>query len=114
MSATSPTVRLVWQPVPSDATLGAAPERLRGRTVIIIGGRPDEAASVASTLAGYGCRTRAIPTDAGVDGEARIVAELGVADAIVDLNVSGRFALERAGAWEGPLLQTVRVLQACY
>jgi NAD(P)-dependent dehydrogenase (short-subunit alcohol dehydrogenase family) len=112
--ATFPATRLVWGAVRSDRSAARSTAKLHGRRILVLGGDPSTASDVAKEVRQSGGAARVIAAGADAEAELDAIRDLGGVDTIVDLNISGTFALENAADWETPLLQSVRVLQACY
>ena len=94
-----PVHRYVWSPTPVPTPPEAQPNLLAGRRVVVLGGTEVHRRTAMRGLERLG---------------ACIVAD-GQVDGIVDLNLLGEpFSPERASAWESPLRQSFRLLQAVY
>lgn len=110
-----PVFRFQWTPV-ALPPVQPRPDRLAGRRVLIIGSASETAQSVAAVLRRLGvepfCFT--LDQDHSDDALARLKAQIGRLDGIIDLNLDSVYSLEQAAAWEEPFRLTIRVVQAFY
>jgi len=120
--STSPVDRFVWHPV-GVAPAAPAPEALRGRRVVVIGGAPAARGRVAEAMRAAGAQVTTPgepPQDAALDPEAvtaaatAAVRAAGGVDGIVDLGVQGAFEPDRHERWKAALMRTTALLQAVY
>ncbi|WP_327678443.1 KR domain-containing protein [Kitasatospora sp. NBC_00458] len=115
-----PVRRHVWEPVETAALPQGAAAGLRGRSVAVVGGREATAAAVGAALTAAGATVHRLAPPAGgrtggfAESAAAFHAAAGRIDGIVDLNVEEPFDRSGPDGWEGPFLQTVALLQACF
>ncbi|MFI0895724.1 SDR family NAD(P)-dependent oxidoreductase [Streptomyces sp. NPDC020983] len=115
-----PVGRYVWEPVETAPLPPGPAPGLRGRVIVVAGGRETAAYAVGARLSAAGAhvhrlappRADAPAADDGVP--ALLAAAGGRLDGIVDLGLPGPFAPTATDAWEPALRQTFRVLQAVH
>lgn len=106
-----PVQRFVWRPVETAPVPDLPAAALRGRRVVVLGGRAEVADAVLAVLRGAGADPHRLVPGSSVSAFRDRVVTL---DAVVDLNLAGDFDPDAPPAWSAPFGQTIELLQSCY